>query len=411
MSRTTLFRATLKSLLSRKTRLFLSGFAVVLGVMAVSGSLILTDTISESFGSLFRTVTAGVDVQVTGKQNVAGDGPDAANQPVPASVVDQVAELPGVTAATGTVSSAAVRVIGPDGKVLVTQGPPTFGVDWPGLVALDDLVELRDGRAPAAGDEVALSANLATRAGVKVGDEIEMMTLAPRASYTVVGVFGYSGERDTIAGESRVAFDTATAQRLLLGPDVTGFSTVNVTASGDVDAATLRDRIGDELGADYTVRTGEEVADELAATTGEFVDTMRLVLLGFAAVALLVGIFLILNTFAMLVNQRTGELAVLRSLGASRSQIMGSVLLEAVVIGLLAATLGLGAGFGLAAGLKYVMETFTGAELPVAGLTVPALAIVAAYAVGVVVTVLAAVAPALRASRVAPIAALRRSAT
>ncbi|MGH3716556.1 MAG: ABC transporter permease [Micromonosporaceae bacterium] len=405
-----MFRATLKSLLSRKTRLLLSGFAVVLGVMAVSGALIITETISASFSSLFQTVTAQVDVQVTGKENVDREGPASGAEPVPASVVDQVAGVPGVAEATGTVTAPAVRVIGPDGKALVTQGPPTFGVDWPGLAAMDELVEQRAGRAPEAANEVSLSANLATRAGVRVGDQIDLITLAPRQSYTVVGIFGYSGDRDTIAGESRVAFDTATAQRNLLGEDVTGFSTVNVTAEPGVSPEALKDRIAAELGDGVVVRTGDEVADELASTTGDFVELMRQVLLGFAAVALLVGIFLILNTFSMLVNQRTGELAVLRSLGASRSQIVGSVLLEAVVIGLLAATVGLGAGAGLGVLLKYLMETFTGAQLPVDGLIVPPLAIVAAYGVGVTVTVLAAVLPALRASRVAPIAAMRSSA-
>ncbi len=402
-----MFRATVKSLLSRKTRLVLSGFAVVLGVMAVSGALIVTDTIGKSFDLLFRTVNAQVDVQVQGKATVKGDGPGGdATEPVSDATIAEIADVPGVKRATGMVMTPSVRVVGKDGKVLVSQGPPTFGTDWTGLDALD-LVSMRDGRAPREAGEVVLSANLAKRAGVGVGDDIDLLTLQPRQAYRVVGVFGYSGGRDSIFGESRVAFDTATAQRVLVGRD--GYNSVTVTAEDGVSAETLRDRVADTLGNDFRVRTGEEVADTQAATTGQWVELIRQVLLGFAAVALIVGIFLILNTFSILVSQRTGELAVLRSLGASRGQIIGSVLIEAVVVGVLASTIGLGAGFGLAALLKTVMQSFSGAQLPLAGLTVPPMAIVAGYAVGVVVTVFAAVLPALRASRVRPIAALRAS--
>ena len=403
-----MFRATLKSLLSRKLRLVLSGLAVVLGVMSVSGALIVTDTLGSSFNALFQTVFADLDVQVTGQQTVAEDGPsDAATAPVPESVVKQVAKVPGVKKASGTIFEPGARAIGPDGKPIVSNGPPSFGVEWSGT---GGLVELRGGRGPRAPDEVAINAGLAKTGDFAIGDRITVLTPAGRREFTLVGIFGYTGNRDTFGGETRIAFTEPVAQQLMLGR--TGyFNGVDVEAQDGVSQGELRDRIAAALGSDYTVRTGEQVAEEQSASIQQFLTIIRSVLLGFAGVSLFVGVFLILNTFSILVAQRTRELALLRSVGASRRQVIGSVLVEAVAIGLVAATLGLAAGFGVAALLKMLMESQSGANLPGDGLTVPVSAVIAAYAVGLVVTVVAALLPALRASRIPPIAAMRDAAT
>ncbi len=399
-----MFRATVKSLLSRKIRLVLSGLAVVLGVMAVSGALIVTDTLGRGFDSLFRTVFANVDVQVTGARAV--DSEDPVDALVPASVVESVRDLPGVAKAQGTIMAEGARLVGKDGKPIVSSGPPSFGVDWRGA---GDLIEMRSGREPRAPDEIAINASLATTSGYGAGDRVDVLTPAGRRTFTLAGVFGYSGDRDTFGGETRIAFVPAVAQELMLGrPGV--FNTVDIEGTGD-DQSALRDRVAAALGAGYTVRTGEQVADEQAAALGEFIEVIRMVLLGFAGVSLFVGVFLILNTFSIVLAQRTRELALLRSLGASRAQVIASVLVEAVVIGLVAATLGLGAGFGVAALLKMLMESQSGANLPIEGLTAPLSAVIAAYAVGVVVTVVAALLPAVRASRTQPIAAMRDAAT
>lgn len=405
-----MLRTTLKSLLSRKLRLVLSGLAVVLGVMAVSGALIVGATLSSSFDELFKDVTSYVDVQVSGPANVssaeqAGGIPVAT--PVPASVVGQVAGLPGVAKAYGEVVADNARVVGPDGKVIVNQGPPTFGVGWRDG---DALVQLRSGRAPAASDEVAMDAALAERGRFQLGQRVEVLTLEPKKSFELVGIFGYSGDRDTIGGETTVAFTESTAQRLLLGTPG-AYTQVTIEAQDGVDQVALRDAVRAAVGDGYQVRTGEEVAAAAASDVSGFVSVVQNVLLGFAGVALFVGVFLILNTFSILVAQRTGELALLRSLGASRRQVIGSVLLEAVIIGLVASTLGLLAGTGVAALLKSVMQSFSGATLPGAWLVIPPSAVIASYLVGVLVTVVAAVLPALRASRVAPVEALRESRT
>ena len=400
-----MLRATIKGLLARKLRLLLSGLAVVLGVMAVSGSIVVTESLDRSFNTLFQTVNQNLDVQVTGAQYVAAgaDGNDPVRQPIPAAVVAEVGAVPGVAKAVGAVIVDGARVVGPDGRVLGGPGPPSFGVGWRGEVGF---VELREGREPRTPAEVAISAGLAKQGGFTLGREIEVLTRQPKRAFTVVGIFGYAGGRDSLGGETRVAFTEPVAQDLMLGQrDV--FSAVNVLGAEGADPVQLRDAIQSRLGDSYVVRTRQQVAEEQAEDVTGFLGVIRNVLLGFAAVALFVGVFLILNTFSILVAQRTRELALFRALGASRPQLIQSVLVEAVVVGLLAGTLGLGAGVGIAALLRRVMEAFGGAQLPSAGVVVPLPAVISAYLVGVVVTVVAALAPALRASRIPPVAAMR----
>lgn len=405
-----MLKATLRSLLSRKLRLVLSGLAVVLGVMAVSGALIVSSTLTTSFDELFKTTTADIDLQVSGQTNVTSTesaGGDPLSEPVPAELVTKVAAVPGVAKAYGTVIGDGARVVGPDGKVIVNQGPPTLGVGWRGE---DGLAELRSGRGPTAPNEIALNASLAERGDFTLGQQIEVLTLEPKKSFTLVGIFGYSGDRSTLGGETTVAFTEPVAQELILGAPGK-YTDIVVEAEPGADQAALRTAVQSAIGGDYRVRTGDEVAKDQASDVSGFVGVVQNVLLGFAGVALFVGIFLILNTFSILVAQRTGELALLRSLGASRRQVIGSVLLEAVIIGLIASTLGFGAGIGVAAGLKALMESFSNATFPGAWLVIPASAVIVAYAVGVLVTVVAAVLPALRASRVAPVEAMREART
>ncbi len=407
-----MLRATLKSLLSRKLRLLLSGLAVVLGVMAVSGALLVTDNIGRSFDALFSTISADLDVQVIGGQNVQVDrrqGGLPVTEPLPAAMVDTIAAVPGVRTATGEVLAAGARVIGPDGKVVVSQGPPPFGVNWTGEGGVA-LIELRQGRGPTGPDEVAINAQLAKTTGYRVGDRIGILTLQPKRTFTVVGVFGHAGGRDSFGGESRVAFTEPVAQELMLGKAGV-YTSISVHAQDGVPQTRLRDDIAAAVGDRYRVRTGAQFAKEQAAGITDFLDTLRSMLLGFAAVALFVGMFLVLNTFSILVAQRTRELALLRAVGAGRGQVIRSVLVEAVATGLVAATLGLATGFGVAALLKLAMQALSGVKLPDVAPVFPANAVIAAYAVGVLVTVAAALLPALRAARIPPVAALREAAT
>ncbi|GIF47860.1 putative ABC transport system permease protein [Asanoa ferruginea] len=403
-----MLRATLKSLMARKVRLVLSGLAVVLGVMFVAGSFVLTDTLSRSFDSIFSDVYSQTDVTVKGKPKVEVGEMDGETVPatIPASAVDDVAALPGVAQAQGVVAADGARLIGSNGKVVASSGPPRIGENW---VGENDMIKLREGRGPTADDEIVINVGLAEAAKVKVGDQVGVLTLEPKKMFTIVGTFGYSGDRDSIGGANEVAFTNPVAQKLMLGE--TGvFSSIDVRATDGTSPAELKQRVAGALGADYTVRTGDEAAADDAKGLKGFLGFFNNILLGFAGIALFVGIFLIINTFSIVVAQRTKELALLRAIGAGRRQVINSVLTEAVIVGLVASVIGLGAGIGVGALLAYLFSTFSGG-LTLAGLGVPPAAIIASFAVGLVVTVIAAIVPAIRASRIPPIAAMQDVAT
>src|SRR5690606_3646144 len=339
-----MLRATLKGMLSRKLRLLLSGLAVVLGVMFVSGALVLTDTLGRSFDQLFAGVYAHTDVQVHGEPRVAVSEFEGEVVPanLPADTVERVAAVPGVASARGLVEADGARLIGPDGKVVTSFGPPRLGINWTGE---DKLVQLREGRGPAAPDEIAIDAALAETAGVSLGDRVGVLTLEPRQDFTVVGIFGF-GERDSLGGVQFVAFTDEVAQRLMLGePDV--WTAVDVRAAEGVSPEQLRDDIAAVLGDGYQVRTGAELAEEQSASLKEGLRFFSYILLGFAGVALFVGVFLIINTFSIIIAQQTRELSLIQIGRASCRQVLGSVLFEATVIGLVASVLGLAAGYGV----------------------------------------------------------------
>jgi putative ABC transport system permease protein len=213
-----MLKATLKGLLARKLRLMLAGFAVVLGVMAVSAALIATTTIGSGFDSLFQTINSNVDVAVSGRSNVGpAEGPARSfTSPVPESLVARLRDVPGAASVTGEVSTDGARPIGPDGKVIILQGPPRTGLAWHGDTGM---VRLWQGRGPTAPDEVAINGGLAERGGFKVGQTIDVLTLQPRRTFTIVGIYGFSNGRGTLGGDSQVSFVEPLAQELNARPD------------------------------------------------------------------------------------------------------------------------------------------------------------------------------------------------
>jgi putative ABC transport system permease protein len=405
-----MIRATLKSLLSRKLRLILSGLAVILGVMFVSGSFVLTDTLTRSFDQLFAGVFANTSVQVSAVPKVGAgqfDDSERVTSTLTQADLERVRGVDGVASATGVAFADGARLIGSDGKTVPTVGPPRFGADWPSQASS---VELRQGRGPTADNEIAINAALAVDAGVKVGDQVGVLTLQPRQTFTLVGIFGYPGGRDSQGGAQVVAFTLPVAQRLMLGqPDV--FSNVDVKAEPGISDDQLRDRVAAALGDGYQVKTGKQLADDQATQLQTGLKFFNYILIGFASVSLFVAVFLILNTFSIIVAQRTSELALLRAIGASRRQVIGSVVLEAVVVGLLSSVIGLGLGIGVGTLLAKVFSNFGGGGLELASIGVPMAAWISAFAVGLGITVVAALIPAFRAARIAPVAALRESAT
>ena len=404
-----MLRAALRSLLQHKLRLSLTLLAIVVGVAFVAGTYIFTDSLKKSFDALFQapqpdvTVTVGAGVPQAG-QGGGGGGGGAGDQvaTLPASLIPTVAAVEGVAAAYGTVGANGALVIGADGKVVGQAGPPARGTTWVPDSSISSLT-LANGEAPTGPDQVALLEATAEAAGVGIGDTVRLETPAGTMRPTVVGLVtrGVSGSD----GSTLAVFDLPTAQRQLLQTTdaVTGIS---VRADPGVSQDDLAARITAVLPDDVRVLTGAQRSADIAErleSTFSFINTF---LLAFAFIALFVAIFLIFNTFSMLVAQRTRELALLRAVGASRAQVRRSVLAEAGVLGLLAAVLGVVGGILVSQGLKLLLRAF-GADLPSGPLVIEPRTIVVSLVVGVVVTVISAYVPARRAAIVPPVAAMR----
>ena len=396
-----MWRTALRGLLAHKLRLALSGLAIVLGVAFVSGTMIFTDTLSRTFTNLFQSTSSDVSVTPATAFEAGFEAPGGSASYVPSSLVDRITAVDGVAAAEGYVQTEGVYVLDKDGEVLDTGGAPGIGVSW---FEDEDLSPstLTEGRAPEGEGEVALDTGTVEETGYEIGDRVALLTPGPRLEAEVVGVFSF-GDSGGLAGASLTAFDLETAQALLGAGD--GLTGIDVLAADGRSDEQVRDAVAAAVGSDFEVKTAAETADELTESLEEGLSFINIFLLVFAGVALFVGSFIILNTFSMLVAQRTRELALLRALGASRSQVTRSVLLEALVLGLLGATVGLGAGFGIASGLRALFGRF-GLTLD-GNLVLDATTVAWSYAVGVAVTLLAAYLPARRAAKTPPVAAMR----
>ncbi|MFD7136906.1 ABC transporter permease [Streptomyces sp. NPDC059894] len=394
-----MLRATLRSFLAHKGRLLLSALAVVLSVAFVAGSLIFSDTVARTFDRLFASTSA--DVTVEPEEDLTASVPTGAVRTLPAALADRVARTAGVASAHADVSVENITVVDA-GHTSVGQagGAPTLASDW--YVTERSAVELTSGRAPRGAGEALIDADTAGRKDVEIGDTLTMMAQPGSFPVRVVGIATF---RTTNPDASLVFLDPEVAATRLLGsPDLaTGIS---VDAAEGVTDAELKRRVAAAVGSGpYAVQTADEQAKSATEELGGFLDVIKYVMLGFAGIAVLVGVFLIVNTFAMLVAQRTRELGLLRALGADRRQVRRSVLTEAVLLGLAGSTLGLAAGIGLAAGLIRLMSAL-GMNLKTTEMVVGWATPVSAYAVGVGVTFVAAYLPARRAAAVSPMAAL-----
>lgn len=400
-----MFRVALASVLGHKVRLALTALAIVLGVAFVSGSFVLTDSMDRAFGNLLTEVNAGTDLYVNGVDEVdpgpMGEQPGLGTT-VPETVLEQVRGVEGVAQAVPGVEGMA-QVVGPDGEATGGMGPPTFAVSWSGPDEPGPLT-LREGRAASGPDEATIDAATAETIGYAVGDRMPVQFRSGVREFEIVGVTGF-GDADNMLGATMVTLDLATAQDVL---DMQGeYSTITVVGDGQVPPEDLRDRVEAALDRDAVeVVTAEtqQAADQQAISEG--LGFFTTALLAFAGVAVFVGIFLIVNTFSIIVAQRTREFALLRAVGASSRQVRLAVTVEALVVGVVAGALGLVAGIGLSTLLRVVLDA-AGIGLPDGGLVVEPRTVVVAMLVGVVVTVLAALAPARRASRVSPMEALR----
>lgn len=396
-----MWKVTLRGLLSHKLRLALTALSIVLGVGFVVGTYVLTDTIDRTFTDLFTQTTKGVDVAVRTRQSFTTDsGPQRA--PMPAAVLDQVRAVDGVEVAEGSVAGYA-QLVAKDGRPITTSGAPTIGLSVSQAAQLRSAFTVRQGHTPVGPDQVVIDAHTADAHGFAVGDRVTILFQGPPREFTISGIIGF-GSADNLAGATLAAFDLDTARAVLNREN--SYDEIDVVAAAGVTPEQLRDRVAAAVGADVEALTGAELAEDTAKAIGQFTKFINYALLVFAFVALFVGSFIIVNTFSIILAQRTRELALLRCVGASRRQVLGSVLGEALIVGLVAAALGLGVGLLIAMALRAAFSA-VGVELPTTALVVQPRTILIGLLVGVLVTLLASLLPALRAVRVSPVAALR----
>lgn len=402
-----MLRVSLRSFWAHKRRLVSTVVAIVLGVAFMAGTFVLTDTLDRVFDDLFASFGEETDAQVQGEVLFSDPFTGDQRQPLDEALLAQVAAVDGVAGAAPAVTTVGAgsnnRVLGVDGKPLgASQGPPTLLESWVDDPELTSY-ELVDGHGPQADDQIALNTAAAKDGELSIGDPVVVVTQFGRTTYTLVGTFNF-GSAESAAGAVSADFTLAEAQRIA-GMDGK-VQAITARADDGLTQEQLVDRIKEAVPSDTEVITGKQAAADLSQDVQSGFSFFKQALLIFAGIALLVGVFVISNTFAILVAQRTRELALLRAVGASRGQVLGSMMFEATVVGLVAAALGLLAGVGLAKGVTALLDA-AGADLPTTSLVVRPSTILIALLVGLVVTLIAALVPALRATRVPPLAALR----
>jgi putative ABC transport system permease protein len=396
----------LRGLLGRKLRTALTAIAIVLGVATVSGTYVLTDSINNAFHSIFFETRQGSDAVISGKSafDISGDSGVTAPS-FDQSLLERVRGLSDVGEAEGSVNGEA-QLIGKDGKAIVYGGAPNLGFSIANGNSPFNPLQLVSGAWPST-NEVVVDKSTASKEHIKLGQEIGVQAIGPVERLRVSGIVKF-GSVSTIGGATLSGFDLATAQKLFGKPGQ--LDEIAVSANQGVSDQKLLAQIRDILPGGTQVRTAQAQSSEDSKETDSFISFLQKFLLGFGGVALFVGSFVIANSLSITIAQRTREFATLRTLGASRGQVLRSVVLEALVMGILASVVGLFAGLALAKGLFSLFDA-VGFTLPNNGLTLETRTVVVALIVGIVVTLLASLRPALRATRVPPIAAVREGAT
>ncbi len=398
-------KVTISGLLARKLRLALTALAIVLGVTFVTGTLILGDTLNSTFNNLIGTAYQHISFEIRGKAVLNESGTAAVQgttdrKPVPESIAGAVSRVPGVAFVHGSVQGYA-QFLDRDDNAIGGGGGSTLGFSFDPNTQLSPY-RLVEGKAPTTADDVVMDKATATKHDFAVGDRV--LTNLPNRpqTFTITGIVTY-GSDDNLAGVTLAGFDLQTAQRIFNSRGY--YDTISVLAAPGANNVNLARAIAKLLPPGVEVVSGQAVANELSSAVDNSLGFISTVLLIFAAISLFVGGFTIFNTFSITVGQRTRELALLRVVGASRRQVFRSVIGEAALTGLVASLLGLGLGVLAAFGLKALLKAF-GIELPSSPLVFEARTVVVAIAVGVGVTVIAAIFPARRAVRIAPVAAL-----
>jgi putative ABC transport system permease protein len=403
-----MWKVTIKGLLAHKLRLALTALAIVLGVTFIAGTLVLTDTLHNTFNTLFGNIYQNVDFQVRGVAQFNSSGPGgggAVRNPIPESTLATVRAVPGVDVAEGNVDGFA-QYVAKDGKAITTGGAPTIGLSFDPNQQLSSL-RLVTGHAPTTSSDVVMDEGTAQKYGFSVGNRVKVLLLGPSRTFTITGIARF-GTANNLAGATLAAFNLPTAQRLL--GEVGQFNAINVVAKPGANKPKVQRDIARVLPHGIEVVTGQTVVNEATSQISSALGFFSTALLVFAFIALFVGGFTILNTFSIIVGQRTRELALLRIVGASRRQVFRSVIMEAAIVGLVSSLIGLGLGVLAAIGLEALLSGF-GITLPSGSIVFEARTVIVGLLVGVGVTVVAAVSPARRAVRIPPVAAVSEQQT
>jgi putative ABC transport system permease protein len=396
-----MFRITFKSIFAHKIRFLLTTIAVIAGVSFVVGSFTLTDSVRAQFDQLFSDLNANTDLTVRSQEkfDVGAFGDTA---PVPESLLPEIKAVDGVSSAQGSVQGIPALVINAEGKAVSPLAGPPLGVNWGDDPELSQLI-LKGGARPEADDEVAFDQRLFDEAKYNIGDTVTVQTAQGSQSYKLVGEFSF-GENNALAGAFLVAFTTPELQRQF---NLEGqFNQIQIAVADDADVETVRQEITSILPNGVEVVSTEQVVDESQENVGSIVDIFGTVLLVFAGVSLFVAAFLIFNVFLIVVGQRVRELALLRAVGATGGQVAGSVLLEGLFVGLVAAVIGYFAGLVVALFLNFVLNA-GGFGSGDTALVLSPRSILVAFGVGVGTTLLASILPAISATRIPPVAAMR----
>jgi putative ABC transport system permease protein len=396
----------LKGLAGRKLRAALTAIAIVLGVAMVSGTYVLTDSIDRAFDNIFTDSREGSNAVISGKSAFdLSEGSGATAPSFDQSLLQTIQGLPDVAAAEGSVDGEA-QLIGDNGKAIVYGGAPNLGFSIANGESRFNPLQLVEGSWPGNGD-VVIDGATADKEGFKVGDTVGVQGRGPVQNLRITGIVKF-GSVSTIGGATLAGFDLPTAQRIFDKPGK--LDEIAVAAKSGVSDQQLVREIRSVLPPSTEVQTAEQQARTDAEDTDEFISFLQTFLLAFGGIALFVGSFVIANSLSITIAQRTREFATLRTVGASRRQVLGSIILESLVVGVMASVVGLFLGLGLAKLLFWLFD-LVGFTLPNTGLLFQARTIVVALLVGVLVTLVASLRPAIRATRVPPIAAVREGAT
>src|SRR5271166_1335172 len=392
-------KVTIKGLLAHKLRLALTALAIVLGVTFISGTFVLTDTLNNTFTVLFGNIYQKIDFQVRGVAQL-GSGANATRNELPESLLATVRRVPGVQAAQGEVGGYA-QFVTQDRKAIQTGGAPTLGVSFDPDQQISDL-HIIAGGPPVTSDDVVMDAGTAQKYDFTVGQQVRILFAGPPRTFTITGIAQF-GSANNLAGATLAAFTLPTAQAVL--QEVGHLDNINVVAAPGASKPAVQQDIARALPPGVEVVTGQTVVNEQTSSVSQALSFFSTALLVFAFISLFVGGFTIFNTFSIIVGQRTRELALLRIVGASRRQVFRSVLAEAAIVGLVSSAIGLGLGVLAALGLEALLRGF-GITLPTGSLVFEPRTVLVGLAVGVGVTVVAAVGPARNAVHIPPVAAL-----